>query len=75
MVPVQVAENVTGEVVVGIRPEHLILDNNGSLRIAVDEIEPTGSEINISATSQMGVPIKIVTSNRVTAEPRNRGTG
>lgn len=65
----QIADNVTGDVIVGIRPEHLTLDSNGTLAVTVDEIEPTGSETHISATSQLGVPIKIVTSTRVSAEP------
>lgn len=68
-VQMQVADNVKGDVIVGIRPEHLTLDSNGSLEITVDEIEPTGSETHISATSHLGVPIKMVTSTRVSAEP------
>ncbi|MEP2782566.1 MAG: sn-glycerol-3-phosphate ABC transporter ATP-binding protein UgpC [Pseudoruegeria sp.] len=65
----RVADNVTGDVIVGIRPEHLTLDPKGPLVITVDEIEPTGSETHVSATTQLGVPIKMVTSSRVTADP------
>lgn len=68
--PVQtrVAENITGEVIVGIRPEHLSLDCDGPLKITVDEVEPTGAETHISATTQTGTPVKMVTSDRVTAK-------
>lgn len=68
-IALQVADKVAGDVIVGIRPEHLILDNNGSLKITVNEIEPTGSETHISATTQTGVPIKMVTTTRVSAVP------
>jgi len=56
-------------VVVGIRPEHLILDPDGPLKITVNEIEPTSSETHISATTQQGVSVKMVTSGRVAANP------
>jgi multiple sugar transport system ATP-binding protein len=67
-VHIKVADHVTGDVVVGIRPEHLVLNDNGSLKIIVDEVEPTGSETHISATTSVGIPIKLVTTDRVTVE-------
>ncbi|MEO9821917.1 MAG: sn-glycerol-3-phosphate ABC transporter ATP-binding protein UgpC [Paracoccaceae bacterium] len=67
-VQIQIANDVEGDVIVGIRPEHLTLDPNGSLTIIVNEIEPTGSETHISATTRQGLPIKMVTSERVTAK-------
>jgi multiple sugar transport system ATP-binding protein len=36
--------HVQGEMEVGIRPEHLVLDDNGPLQGRVEVIEPTGSE-------------------------------
>ncbi|MEP6017021.1 MAG: sn-glycerol-3-phosphate ABC transporter ATP-binding protein UgpC [Paracoccaceae bacterium] len=68
-VPIQIADNVDGDVIVGIRPEHLILDPDGPLKIIVNEIEPTGSETHISAANLEGMSIKMVTSDRVAAKP------
>ncbi|MEO9683290.1 MAG: sn-glycerol-3-phosphate ABC transporter ATP-binding protein UgpC [Tateyamaria sp.] len=68
LLQIKVDDSVTGDVTVGIRPEHLTLGSGGSLKITVNEIEPTGSETHISATTPMGLPIRVVTTNRVTAD-------
>jgi len=67
-VEIQAADHVSGDVIVGIRPEHLVLDNAGSLKFIVDEVEPTGSETHISATTSVGMPVRLVTTDRVTVE-------
>ncbi|MEP3295808.1 MAG: sn-glycerol-3-phosphate ABC transporter ATP-binding protein UgpC [Litoreibacter sp.] len=65
---IKVEDHVTGDIVVGIRPEHLVLNSTGSLKLIVDEVEPTGSETHISATTSIGIPVKLVTTDRVTVE-------
>ncbi|ETX11869.1 sn-glycerol-3-phosphate ABC transporter ATP-binding protein [Marinomonas ushuaiensis DSM 15871] len=68
LVDMKVSDTVTGDVIVGVRPEHLTLDPNGALQITVDEVEPTGSETHISATTAAGIAVKLVTAERVSAE-------
>ncbi|WP_313527435.1 sn-glycerol-3-phosphate ABC transporter ATP-binding protein UgpC [Shinella sp.] len=52
----------------GIRPEHVILADNGALEAGVDLIEPTGFGIIMHLTIQ-GIPMKIFSQDRRMLNP------
>jgi multiple sugar transport system ATP-binding protein len=56
------------EILLGIRPEHVILADNGALEAGVDLIEPTGFGIIMHVTIH-GIPMKIFTQDRRMLNP------